>query len=214
MLKKWQKSTRTLSIFKPPCDLLTTSYIESAKESDATYTGSSLMTPVPYNDYRRLTLKYPDLDIKCYLCEPHEWYEGDTKCDMAVTELCEYTLISSQPNLLNRTINVTELDIRIVPDDRTFMLFTILNTIATLPLKNLTLAVDEFADDDDEIHHDFDGDDGEELILPLHNKYTMTAADITSLQEVLNVESLRRCDLSLDCVLDVHTIYQSFLKLN
>ena len=105
--------------------------------------------------------------------------------------------LSSEPNLLNRTINVTKLDIEIIPDNREFTLFTILNTVAVLPLKVLTLAVDEFAEDDEfeELHHHCDGDDGEELIMPLHNEYTMTAIDYTSLQEVLNIESLRRCDL-------------------
>ena len=214
LLKVWATINRNIVHLKPQDDAsgrCLRAYIESAKKNDPNFTGSSLLTPVFIRDYWELTSKYPDLDIKCYLCDEyqvHDGFDGDRKCELAVTELWGYVLLSSQPNLLNRTINVTKLDIEIRPDNREFTLFTILNTLAVLPLKFLRLRVKEFHEPD-AIYHDYGGDD---LMLPLHRKYTMTALDYLSLQQVLSVESLRSCELYLDCVLDVHAIYQSFLN--
>ena len=202
---------RNIVHLKPQDDNLLRAYIESAKKNDPNFTGSSLITPIYFPDYQELTSKYPDLDIKCLLDYEYnisDGFDGDRKCDLAVTKLWGYVLLSSQPNLLNRTINVTKLDIEIIPDNREFTLFTILNTITVLPLKFLILWVTGFVEPD-AIYHCYDGDG---LMLPLHRKYTMTALDYVSLQQVLSVESLRSCELYLDCVLDVHAIYQSFLN--
>ena len=179
-------------------------YLESAKKSDATFTPSPLFPPLAYKDYKELTSKYPDLDIKFYLDNAHQEYDGDMKCDLAVTQLYKYVLYSTQENLLRRTINVTELEIAIIPDHKEFTLLTILDTIAKLPLKVLVLEVGK--DDDMDV---FDKD--EKLIIPVNREYTMTVRDYSSLQKVLSVESLRKCSLRLDCVLHVQDVYRSFI---
>ena len=78
------KINRNIVHLKPRNYILIRTYIESAKESDASYTGSSVMTPVLFSHYRQLISKYPDLDIKCCLVAPYEEeYDGDRKCHLA-----------------------------------------------------------------------------------------------------------------------------------
>ena len=118
--------------------------IESAKKSDASYTRSASFPPLAFKEYKEVTTKYPDLNIKCKLNgQDLEEYDGDNKCDLAVTKLYGYDLFSSDPNLLFRTINVTDLEMAIIPDHKDFKLFPFFDTIAKLPLKRLILAVDE-----------------------------------------------------------------------
>ena len=129
---------------------LVPSYIEAAKTDDANYTPSALFPPLDYEDYEEMTAKYQDMDLKIYLCDPgREEYIGDMDSDLAVTEILDYDLYTTQgTDLLNRMINVTRLEITIRPDDREFTLFPFLDTIARLPLKDLTLNVYEFLHDD------------------------------------------------------------------
>ena len=159
-----------------------------------------------------LTEKYPELKIKCDLDLNYiDEYDGDTKCDKAVTNLRVYSLNSSRiTNLLNRTVNVTDLVIKIKPDSKEITLFSVLDSIAKLPLRELTLIVKEL-----KLKQECD-QYGKQLNIPLerdkNKKYVMTARDFSSLQKVLNVNSLRFVYLYLNCVPDVQNIYNSFIQ--
>ena len=158
-----------------------------------------------------MTEKYPDLEIKCRLYSRDvDEYRGDMKCDLAVTNVTIISLNSRKiTNLLNRTINVTELFITMKPNDKEFRLFPVLDAIASLPLKKLFLVLKEF---EFPLQYDQDG----KLIIPpesdKNKKYTLTSRDFSSLNNVLSMELLRVVWLVLDCVPDIQNIYNSFIE--
>ena len=191
---------------------LVRTYIESAKKIDTNYTGSRISPPLPYEWYQELTSKYPDLEIKCDLdLKYEEEYNGNQKCDLAVRSIFARSRNSSRiTSLLNRTINVSELAIKIKPDNKKFTLFPVLDTIAKLKLTLLTLVVKEF-----KLKQEYD-QEGKPLNLPLESdqnkKYSLSTRDFSSLQKVLSIDPLRSVYLYLDCVHDVQSLYHSFMK--
>ena len=121
---------------------LVSTYLESAKESDAKFTGSHVRPPLEYEVYKKLTEKYPDLQIRCEMVTKDvNEYRGDKKCDLAVTNVGINSLkllgdfSRKITTLLNRTINVTELSITMKPNEKGFKLFPVLDAIARLSLK-------------------------------------------------------------------------------
>ena len=195
------------------------SYLEAVKELVPSYTGSGLKTVFQYLDYMTLLKKYPDLDIKCelYLGTMDSMEEDalffDTEVKTAnlshlVKLVLEYEFDWSRlSELLHKTVNVTHLQLDIYKCGSTFKLHPILEMIAKLPLKELSLEVYINPTDEEEEYVQLVEERG-----PEERDYKMTGDDYSSLRKVLNIQSLRIVSLRLVFIPDTQNLYDAIIE--
>ena len=152
--------------------------------------------------------KYPDLDIK------YEKYLGDgdsvegksdasflaTETRSTLSNLVKLVLESAfvwsrLSQLLRKTVNLTDLELDIYKYDSSFKLYPLLEQIAKLPLKTLTLNASIYGDDKKE-----------EL------EYKMSVEDYSSLGKVLNIRSLRVVHVDFNLIPDVQKFYDVVIE--